>query len=535
LKKIVFLIIASLLVLGLVLPGCDQAIKIKVIIAGPMTYLEGRHMWYGAKLAANQILFGLGGGNLYEFKLIMLDDNEIADPAQAGTKLAAKLAANPDCKIVIGGCRAGAVATMIPIAMDRNVTMFIDGAAVYSLLSGPTPFPSGTGTPYYPYSTGAAGYGYIFRGAPLNDIFQLNNAFLMTTMVAKRIEGIISANSSKPVKIAILAEDSSWADWMVASAENIFGSVAPNVLGWPWQLAGVYRVSSSASGSIITPILNAIKADGAHIIFTLLAGSVGVTFGHNKGELGVPAIAVGINLQAQYPTYWAATQYSTSPDKYGAEDEITLTTWAPGVNQTTKTANFLSGFVTWPQNADKEFPIYTAASYDILWSIRNAMLGVNSINNALLIPWYENINNAFLTTTGMTTYYPQWDGTMTGSWMDMWGGGWPVLNSTQRDYYYNSTNHLIGYNPACNFTMAPYTTHDLVYGPTWQTGVGIQWQNVIGTGKQVGIWPNSGDWTDQNMISRAFVGINWTDVEYPGTTDFTIPDWMCENWTGDPC
>jgi len=53
-KKILFLIIGTLLVLGLVLPGCGNGVAddfdqyIKIGIAGPMGQSQGKHHMYGA-------------------------------------------------------------------------------------------------------------------------------------------------------------------------------------------------------------------------------------------------------------------------------------------------------------------------------------------------------------------------------------------------------------------------------------------------------------------------------------------------------
>jgi branched-chain amino acid transport system substrate-binding protein len=496
-------------------------------------------MWYGASMAASEINnnggINVGGlGTNYTINLLEVDTTKFLNVSAA-----MQYAINTSgAQFVIGGWEPSDVAAMIPVAMATQTPFFIDGTPTSSLLAGTTPYSNGNstmlgdGTPYYPYKPSSAGYEYIFRGAHMADIFSVNNAFLLTTMVAKKIENIICANATNPVKFAILAENLSSLDWPVWWARNVFGDVAPNQFGWPWELApavgnngtGVWRVAPDATVDVMDNDLNAIKASGAHVIFTIFLGPEGVTFGMEKGRLQVPAIAVGINVESWFPDYWAETNYG--PGLYGADYEVTIGMWAPGVNQTDKTAAFLSAFST----AYHTLPSYTAASYDILYGLKAAFQGVGSVaDTGGIIAWLENPANAQVRTTGLATYYPKWDGTTT-SW-------WPALNSTQRDYYYNnSPAHLIGYsdsglNFGLNFTMPPYTTHDIVYGPTWVSGIGIQWQS----GVQIGVWPNNGTWTDQNMISRLFAGINWTDVQYPGTTNFTIPEWMCSAWTGLPC
>ena len=542
-KRIVFLIISSLLCLGLVLLGCvqTQTTEVTIAIVGPMNSIIGNHMWYGASMAASEINnnggINVGGlGTNYTINLIEVDTTKFLNVSDA-----MQYAINTrGAQFVIGGCDPSDVAAMIPVAMATQTPFFIDGNPYTYLLAGTTPYSNGNstmlgdGTPYYPYKPSSAGYQYIFRGVPSADVFVVNNAFLMTTMVAKRIENIICANATNPVKFAILAENVSSLEWPVWWARYIFGDVAPNQFGWPWELApavgnngtGVWRVAPDATVEVMDNVLNAIKASGAQVIFTCLLGPEGVTFGMEKGRLQVPAIAVGINIEAWYPDYWAETNYG--PGLYGADYEITVGMWAPGVNQTDKTAAFLSAFSA----AYHTLPCFTAASYDIVYGLKAAIQGVGSVaDKAGIIAWLENPANAQVTTRGLVTYYPKWDGTTTSGWgsSDLW----PALNSTQRDYYYNnSPAHLVGYSDnGPNFRMPPYTTHDLVYGPTWMTSVGIQWQS----GVQIGVWPNNDTWTDQNMISRLWAGINWTDVQYPGTTNFAIPEWMCSAWTGLPC
>lgn len=52
-------------------------------------------------------------------------------------------------------------------------------------------------------------------------------------------------------------------------------------------------------------------------------------------------------------------------------------------------------------------------------------------------------------------------------------------------------------------------------------------------GEQVGVWPKGSDPTIayySNILCRAAVGLNWTDLEYTGTADFVIPDAWVTIW-----
>jgi hypothetical protein len=451
-KRIVFLIVASLLVLGLVLPGTvgANATTIEVIIAGPMGYQEGQDMWNGATLANTTIGTITHGSDQYVFHLNQVDTNEIANPAGAAAILGSNLTST-GAKIVIGGYRSDAVDAMIPVAISHNALFFICGAALYGLLSDAYSYNSG-----WQYDEG---YKYIFRGTPFNDVFLENNAIMWLGMVTSYIKKRYDITP----KVAIFAEGL-WANTIVEMAKNAIQTE----LGC--ELGPVERVSNNAAPNEVEDALTAIKNAHCHVIFTVLAGPVGVTYGYWKAKLDVPAISVGINVEAQDPGYWNKTYCS---GKYGAEDEITLATWANGTAQTSKTGPFLTAF----QNKYHHFPTFTAASYDVLWGLAKAIEAVGYDPNDLdpIIEWYEDMNNVQVTTTGNATYYPQWDSSTTGMWQAT--GPWPALNSTQLNQIYG----VGGYNASCNFTMPPYTTHDLIYGPDYSTGIAIQWQS----GKQV--------------------------------------------------
>jgi predicted small secreted protein len=51
-----------------------------------------------------------------------------------------------------------------------------------------------------------------------------------------------------------------------------------------------------------------------------------------------------------------------------------------------------------------------------------------------------------------------------------------------------------------------------------------------GAGSPICVWPNNGSWMTQNAMSRFVVGLNWTDLEYPGTHDIEIPQAWLDEW-----
>jgi hypothetical protein len=457
LKRIVFLIIASLLVIGLVLPGAvgAAATEIKVIVGGPMDYLQGQDMWNGAELAASEIGTFTVGGNDYTFHLYKKNLHEISDYAGAGTELLNALTTGDSAgaKYVIAGFRTEAVEYEIPAAISQNATYFITGAAAYSLLAT---------CPYYPVSPTYAGMKYILRGTPFNDIFLLNNSFLMLAMVASNLKYVQGVTP----RIAIFGESLDWAAPIIEGAEELITNMG--AFGWEMGLVKTFKDTDTAG--LVRPALQAIADDGDNIIFTVMSGGVGTVFSTQKGDMEVPAIAVGINVEAQAPDYWDSTLGNCAY-------EITMGTWAPGVAQTTKTAAFLAAYET----AYDAFPTYTAASYDVLYSIKAAMVAKDSVDNAAIIPWFEDTTHPPLEiTSGNASYYPRWD---FGTWK-YWelaagtdyghgDGVLPALNSTQYTAIYSSLGY--DYGAGTNFTMPPFTTHDLIYGPGYLTGIAVQW------------------------------------------------------------
>ena len=461
LKRIVFLIIASLLVIGLVLPStvAGANIDIKVLIAGPMLDVQGDHMWKGATMANTAIGTFSDGVNTYTFDLIKVDTKEISQPMGAGTILETALT-NEGAKLVIGGFRTEAVYEEIPKAMAAKALMFICGAASYGLLTTP---PHNTATNY---TTGAK---YIFRGTPFNDVFLINNALMMLAMVTTGIKAQIG--SATP-KVAIFAEDLEWTVAMVASAKTIIQSVLGCTLG------PVKTVSDTAGADTVIPALNEIKAAKCHAILTLISGPVGTQFSTQKGDLGVPAVAVGINVPIQTPGAWAGTLGNVAY-------EITMGTWAKGVAQTNLTTAFLNGFET----AYGTLPVYTASAHDILIAFSEAIKdeGWNpadtetSVND--LIAWFEDPANAMENTSAQKAmYYPKWAYPEMAYWIKA-GKALPALCFTQYDDLYGDLGYFcdraVGSGVGTNFTMPPFSTHDLVYGPGYVTGLGFQWQPVV--------------------------------------------------------
>lgn len=98
---------------------------------------------------------------------------------------------------------------------------------------------------------------------------------------------------------------------------------------------GTWRPSALATS--LTAELTAIERAGAHIVFTVFSGPVGVVFGRDWGRLQIPVAALGINVEAQAQGWLEAT------GGYGAY-AATVGIYADGVAVTPKTLPFIEAY-----------------------------------------------------------------------------------------------------------------------------------------------------------------------------------------------
>jgi hypothetical protein len=383
--------------------------------------------------------------------------------------------------------------------------------------------------------------------------FLVNNCFMMFAMVAKGIQDemgyVYSGGWSDTVKVAILAEGLTWADPMEESALAIIGGYGP-LFGWSLVGTGLYEVGDKDTVEQVSTKLELIKAAGAQVIFTILSGPVGISFGKAMGTVAdMNAIPVGINVESQQPSYWDATETSIGSGVYGAEYSITMGTWAPNVVQMTGvTDTFLAAWAAEYPTADE--PVYTAATYEVVNTLKAAIEAEDTLVANTLITWLEDVDNKQSITTGVGGYYPQWDGSTMGAWKSGNTPVWPALNSSQLADIY-AAGWYVPVASVCNFTMPPYTTHDLIYGVRsnnavetsgWVTGIAVQWQESEGdpdAGVMVGIWPKAGYDVPiggaglklMSTLSLKVTGLNWSNTaEYTGTEDFEIPQDFLDAW-----
>jgi len=378
--------------------------KIKIGVIGPMKYVQGISHWNGALMAAEEINAKGGvqvGDKQMKIQLIQADSNEflnITDAANAMERLVTKDKVN----FVVGGFRSEAVLVMQDIAMDKKVIFIGCGAAHTELCTRVAE----------DYDT----YKYWFRESPFNSGYLVRTAFIHLEFVADALKREL--NIHKP-KVAVVAEKAMWADGFVGLAKAYLA-------GKGMELAGVWRPSAVATD--VTAELSAIERSGAHIIFTIFSSSVGIPFARQAGELKIPAVQTGINVEASKDGFWEATQ------GYGAY-VMTSATFCRGVENNENTKAFVEGYY-------KRFgatPTYTAATYG---AIRYG-----------LVPSIEEVG----------TLDPD------------------KIVAFLEEYEHKNADSTIKYMKDDQGRH----THDITWGPGYATGIAIQWQD----GKKVGVWP----------------------------------------------
>jgi len=381
----------------------QEVIKFGVI--GPMQFVQGQGHWNGATMAAEEINAKGGiqvGNKKMKIELIKADSNEFINPTDA-TNAMERLITRDKADFIVGGFRTEAVLAMQDIAMEAKKIFIGVGAATVELCTRVA----------NNYNT----YKYWFRGSPFNDTYLGMTSFIHLGTVAATLKS--SLNIPK-IKVAIVAEKAMWTENMVKAAEAQIPKMGMEVVG-------VWRPSDKATD--VTAELSAIQRSEAHIIFTVFSASVGITFARQAGELKIPAMQVGINVEAQKDGFWQATQ------KMG-NYVSTMNTYARGVEYNELTKPFVDGYI----KRFGEVPAYTADTYAaIIYTLAPAIEKTGTLDSDKIVAFMEN--DVHKSPSGVVAYLKNAEGK-------------PL--------------------------------HELRWGPGYVTSLGVQWQD----GELKGWWPN---------------------------------------------
>lgn len=354
-KRIAFSLFACLLLTSLIVAGgCGEKEEkvIKIGVIGPMSYVQGEHHWLGATMARDEINKAGGitvAGEKYQIQLIKADSNEILSPTDAASAME-KLITQDGAQFVVGGFRTEGVYPMQDVAMDNKTIFLGTGAATTGLCTK--------------VKENYDRYKYWFRVTPIADVNLVSNS-LATLGTAGAIMKATLGIEGK-IKVAILAEQATWADGMVAA----YKAYVPAKLGM--EVVGDWRPSATATD--VHAELTAIQQSGAHVILTIISGPVGIPFARQLGELEIPLASVGINVESQKDGFWDAT------NGFG-EYETTLNTYAKGVALSPKTNAFFDAFV----KAKGETPTYCAGTYDAIYVLKEAIERAGKVDSDAVV------------------------------------------------------------------------------------------------------------------------------------------------------
>ena len=495
-KRIVFLIIGALLVLGLVLPGCTPAEEniIKIAVCGPMTNIQGENHLAGAEMAADEINADGGvtiNSTKYTIELVTVDTNEIIDTSGA-TGVIALTAVIGDVDFCVGGFQTEAVYVYREVAMEAKKIFMDCGAATDDL--------------QFSVVTNYQRYKYWFKATPYNSTFLATSLLKMTTMIGAILKATMIGTGSPPVgaayavgpddklRVAIITEDRAWTEAMRDAAQYYLPLLGFDVVG-TWLTRAATIAADMANIAALCP----------HIILTAFSGPVGITFSTLRDVLGIPAVPIGINVEVQSKGAWVSTGG-------GCNYDILLDTWAENMSITSKTVDWFNDFVA----KVGDYPLYTAATYDAIYALKAAIEATDSLDSDTLVAYLETHS---YTGVGATAAYYPWPA------INLGGDNW-ALNETQVREYYDLDNYGWAYNQSewlCGPSSMPHIAHDLLYGVGYATGIGSQWQD----GHKVGIWPVQLAPLDTPIATLIAVGLidqygNW-NFAYPGTAPIAIP------------
>ena len=458
---------------GWVGPIPEERIKIGVI--GPMAFIQGKHHWYGAWLAAEEINAQGGvkiGEEYLPIELVKIDSNEILSPEVDAPTAAEKAITVDKVDFLVGGFRTEGVFAMQEVAMEYGKIFIGCGASTDELCTR-------VGTNYDKYK-------YWFRVTPLRSTVLAGVDFMLVGHVGTKV--VENLGIEKP-KVAVLAEEATWADAIVeAATEKVyvpgFTGLLPVLgyvqLGPSMEVVGIWRPSDTATD--VTSELADIQDKGAHIIFTTLSGPVGIPYGKQWGELEIPAASVGINVEAQKRGFWDATG---GMGNY----EMTMNTYAR-VEITPATIPFYDNFV----GRFGEYPTYNAGTYEATYLLAESITRADTLDADALVIQLEKVG----TTDENQIYRP--------NLKDGVGTAGKLLFNENHDVTWAADDNYI------HRVLGPINPKAIHMGlrmqglPGLVTAIGTQWRD----GELKCVWPDN----------HPLFGT------YPGTVSYELPPRM---------
>ncbi|MFA5536471.1 MAG: ABC transporter substrate-binding protein [Bacillota bacterium] len=350
--------IALILLLAFAAAGCGSSGEeptakeevIRVAVAGPMAFVQGEHHWMGAEMAAQEINDAGGikvGDKNYKYELIKVDTNELMSVSDAATAVERAIT-EQKADFITGTIRTEAALAIQDVAMDYKKIFMVAGASFIGLADK--------------VEEDYERYKYWFRISPINGNLLAQTSLLLLQDVSKVLREDLNIETPK---VALVFEKAQAGDALAAAAQQVVPSFGMEVVG-------LWRPSPTATD--LTAELTAIQDSGAHIIYTYFSAASGVPYAKQWGELQIPAVSVGINVEAQAQGFMAAT------DGRG-NYEYTLNTYGP-VEITDKTLPFYNEFI----KRNGEYPTYNAGgTYDSLYILKEAIERAGTLDQDAIV------------------------------------------------------------------------------------------------------------------------------------------------------
>ena len=401
--------------------------EIKIAVTGPMTNIQGEMMWWGAEMARDEINEAGGvtiGDETYSVRLIQVETDEIMDPLGAVSAVENVLITE-DPHFLVGGFRTEAVTPYTDlVVVDYQKIFVICGAATNELLEGRIDVD---------YDT----WKYLFRVTPIKSTDLVTVTILMLNDVAAAVREELGIEQPK---VAILAEALEWNEALVQMAPQIFPTLG-------LEFVGTFRPSATASD--VTTELRGIEATGAHIIYTIFSGPVGIPYGRQWGELEIPAASVGINVEAQKSGYYPAT------DGFGDYD-FTLNTFAQNAEITPETIPFIEKFL----ERYGQLPNYNADTYSAVYILTEAAERAGTLDTDAVIVEMEQTDR--IGAAGRLVFDENHDVTWGPGYVTAVGIQWQdgeLLGTWPYEWYpdpENAPDLVVGYEGMVPYQLPPH-------------------------------------------------------------------------------
>jgi len=324
------------------LAPAQAAQPIKIGVLAPASAINGKAIFQGAELAADQINAN-GGINGRQIKLITYDNHASASDAVRAFQRAAR----QDHVVAVTGSFISEVALAVePWAARLKTPFVVTGAASTEI----------TKKIHDHYNQ----YKYVFH--------DWLNSFQIGESVCDFSKDILVGQLHYQ-SAAIMSENAAWTKPLDAAYEQCLPKAGLKV---------VAKQVFSPDTNDFSPIFSKIKAANPDVIVTGIA-HVGVKPTVQWHSQQVPLLMTGVSAQAGASTFWDATNGAT-------EGVVTESAGAPGGKVTAKSVPFQDAY-------RKKFggePAYDAYStYDSIYFLKNAIERAGSTNGAKLVSALE--------------------------------------------------------------------------------------------------------------------------------------------------